>query len=230
MVEILHRTAGLLAVNKPAGVTVIPGRAEDQGPSLSQQLEQALGQKLWVVHRLDRDTSGALLFALDAATHRTLSMAFEAGRVEKRYLALAGGDVVEPLDLDVPLAPARRGRMRPARPGEDGAKTAKTLIRPLQRFGGRATLVEAVPLTGRTHQIRVHLLHAGHPLIFDHQYGHKTPLTQADLGGTGDEVVLGRTPLHAASLRFLGLSGVPDLEVSAPMPEDLGRAVTILGG
>lgn len=225
--ELLHRAPGWLAVNKPAGVTVIPGRAEEQGPSLSEALQRELGQKIWIVHRLDRDTSGVLLFALDAKTHRALSMAFEAGRVEKRYLALARGDVAEPLDVQVALAPARRGRMRPVRPGEEG-KAARTLLRPIERFGGRATLVEAVPLSGRTHQIRVHLLWAGHPLLFDHQYGHKAPLTEADLGAEGSDVVLSRTPLHAAALKLAGIEGVADMAIEAPLPADMAHALELL--
>ncbi|HZA12915.1 MAG TPA: RNA pseudouridine synthase, partial [Myxococcaceae bacterium] len=159
--------------------------------------------------------------------HRTLSMAFEAGRVEKRYVALVRGDVREPLDLSTHLAPARRGRMRPVGPGEEG-KPARTLVRPLERFGGRATLVEAQPLTGRTHQIRVQLLAAGHPLLVDHQYGHKAPIREMDVGGAGDAVVLARTPLHSAHLRLARLSGIEDAEIESPLPEDMRRTIELL--
>jgi tRNA pseudouridine32 synthase/23S rRNA pseudouridine746 synthase/23S rRNA pseudouridine955/2504/2580 synthase len=176
---------------------------------------------------LDRDTSGVLLFALDAASHRALSMAFEAGRVEKRYLALVRGEVREPLDLSTHLAPARRGRMRPARPGEEG-KPARTLVRPLERFGGRATLVEAQPLTGRTHQIRVQLLAAGYPLLVDHQYGHKAPIREIDIGGAGDAPVLARTPLHAAHVRLAQLPGIEDAEIESPLPQDMRRTIELL--
>ncbi|HZA50103.1 MAG TPA: pseudouridine synthase, partial [Myxococcaceae bacterium] len=90
-VPVLHRGRGYVAVDKPAGVTVIPGRGEERTSSLAERLEGEIGARVWIVHRLDRDTSGVLLFALDAASHRTLSMAFEAGRVEKRYVALVRG-------------------------------------------------------------------------------------------------------------------------------------------
>lgn len=226
-VSILHRTTGYLAVDKPAGVTVIPGRGEEPAPSLAEQLQEEMGTRIWIVHRLDRDTSGVLLFALEAGVHRTLSMAFEAGQVEKRYVALVRGRLREPLDLSTHLAPGRRGRMRPARPSELG-KPARTLVRPLEQFGAQATLVEAQPLTGRTHQIRVQLLEAGFPLLFDHQYGNKSPLHEADLGGTGDALVLGRTPLHAAHVRLANLKDIADAEIQSPLPPDMRRAVELL--
>ncbi len=225
---LLFTHEAFVAVDKPAGVTVIPGRSEEGGPSLREQLQAQLGRDVWVVHRLDRDTSGVVLFALTAPAHRTLSMAFEAGRVEKRYLALARGALAEAQDVRVPLAPARRGRMRPARKGETEAKEAHTHLRPVETFGDRATLVEATPLTGRTHQIRVHLLAMGHPLLFDHQYGQTRQVTAQDLGGSGDEVVLARTPLHAARLRLEALEGLPDVTIESPLPADMTRALELL--
>lgn len=227
--KVLFHGRGFIAVEKPAGALVIPGRNEEDGACLQEVLEQELGVgKLWVVHRLDRDTSGVLLFAQDAQTHRALSMAFEAGRVEKSYLALVRGALVDAQDVHLSLAPARRGRMRPVRPGEDG-KGARTLVRPVESFGTLATLVEAQPLTGRTHQIRVHLSSLGHPLLYDHQYGGaKLAVTASLLGGEGDEIILQRTPLHAARVRLLGIEGVQDAEITSPLPADMARALSLL--
>lgn len=225
--RILQSHPSWVALDKPPGVNVIPGRSEDRGPSVREVLEVQLGKPVWVVHRLDRDTSGVLLFALDARAHRTLSMAFEGGRVEKSYLALARGRLSGEQEANFPLAPARRGRMRPARTSEQG-KEALTRFKALESLGERATLVEARPVTGRTHQIRVHLLALGHPLLFDHQYGQATPVTRAALGGVGDEVALARTPLHAARLRLEGLEGIGDVEIASPLPEDMERALSIL--
>jgi RluA family pseudouridine synthase len=230
---VLFQSGALIAVDKPAGALVIPGRQEDSGPSLRERLEAQLGRKVFVVHRLDRDTSGVLLFALTGDAHRALSMAFEAGQVEKHYLALALGDLAEPADVQTWLKPARRGRMRPARPNEPLAKPARTLLRPLERFG-RATLVEAQPLTGRTHQIRVHLLSLGHPLLVDPQYTRPAALTASGLGGagargaTGEAEVLTRTPLHAHRLSLRGVEGIPSLELEAPLPAELRLALEIL--
>nr|WP_153864777.1 MULTISPECIES: RNA pseudouridine synthase [Myxococcaceae] len=216
----------MLVVDKPAGVLVIPGRSEEAGPSLREQLEAQLRRKVYVVHRLDRDTSGALVFALDAAVHRTLSMAFEEGRVRKRYLALVEGRLEAPQRVELALAAGRKGRMRPARPGEEG-KPSVTEVRPVERFS-TASLVEAEPLTGRTHQIRVHLTAIGHPLLMDHQYARDTPLTAADLGGEGTQPVLARTPLHAARLEWPALAGVAAGAVEAPLPADMAAAIALL--
>ncbi|MDY7231455.1 RluA family pseudouridine synthase [Hyalangium rubrum] len=224
--RVLHEGAGLLVVAKPAGVLVIPGRGEGSGPSLREQLEAQLRKKVFVVHRLDRDTSGVLVFALDAERHRALSQAFEAGKVKKRYLALVEGRVEAPQLVDAALVAGRKGRMRVARPGEEG-KPSRTRVRPVETFA-KASLVEAEPLTGRTHQIRVHLLQMGHPLLVDHQYGREEPLTEKDLGGAGEAVVLARTPLHAARLEWPALPGVEARALEAPMPEDMAQTAALL--
>jgi RluA family pseudouridine synthase len=202
---LLLQRGELVAVDKPAGLNVIPGR-DGKGPNARELLQAQLKRAVWVVHRLDRDTSGVLLFALDAATHRSVSMAFEAGEVKKRYLALVEGRVEGPLDLQFPLESGRKGRMRV---GPNG-KASRTLVEPLERFE-HATLVAAEPLTGRTHQIRVHLSHAGHPLLFDHQYRH-----------TEQSALIARTPLHAARLQW------KDLIVESPLPKDFEVALQSL--
>lgn len=212
--RVLHAAGSLVVVDKPAGVPVIPGRGEEAGPSVRGWLEAQLGRRVWVVHRLDRDTTGVLLFALDPDAHRTLNLAFEAGRVRKRYLALVDGVLEGEHTVDVPLVPARRGRMRAARPGEEG-KPSTTRVRALEVLPG-ATLVEAEPLTGRTHQIRVHLLSLGHPLLVDHQYTRPGPW------GGG---VLTRTPLHASRLELPAEGGLGPLTLEAPLPADMAAAL-----
>ena len=226
MIPVLWSAGGLVAVDKPAGMPVIPGRTEGGGPPLRERLEAQLGRRVWVVHRLDRDTSGVLLFALDARTHRTASVAFEHGVADKRYLALVSPPLPGPLRVDVPLVPARRARMRLARRGEEG-KPAVTELAPVETFGDVA-LVQARPLTGRTHQIRVHLRHAGAPLLVDSQYGRPEPVTERRLGGVSDAVVLARTPLHAARLVLPAAEGLPSVDVSAPLPADMARALALL--
>ncbi|MCI0572647.1 MAG: RNA pseudouridine synthase [Myxococcaceae bacterium] len=212
--RLLHADPRLVVVDKPAGLPVIPGRGEEAGPSVRELLEAQLGRRVWVVHRLDRDTTGVLVFALDADAHRALNLAFEGSKVHKRYLALVTGRLEGPRTVDVPLVPARRGRMRPARPGEEG-KPSITRLSPVEHLPG-ATLVEAEPLTGRTHQIRVHLRTVGHPLLVDHQYGEPGPWR----GG-----VLARTPLHAARLELPATGGLPALTLEAPLPDDMEAAL-----
>ncbi|HZJ54402.1 MAG TPA: RNA pseudouridine synthase, partial [Myxococcaceae bacterium] len=167
-----------------------------------------------------------LLFALDAGAHRAASLAFEHDQADKRYLALVSPPLPGPLRVDAPLMPARRSRMRVAGPGEEG-KPAVTELLPLETFGDIA-LVEARPVTGRTHQIRVHLRHAGAPLLVDPQYGRPEPVTERQLGGASDAVVLARTPLHASRLVLPGGEGLPPVEVTAPLPADMARAVVLL--
>jgi len=220
--ELLLEQAGVFAINKPSGVSVIPGRGASE-PCLLEQWQERLGKRLWTVHRLDRDTTGVLLFALDAKTHRALSMAFEKGDVRKTYLALVQGALEGERNVDFRLVPARKSRMRIAREGEEG-KPASTRIRPMETFSG-FSLVEARPLTGRTHQIRVHLQALGHPLMFDHQYGRSEAWVESDFGKEGTSIVLSRTPLHAASLE---LAGDVSLKVSAPLPQDMATVLKLL--
>jgi tRNA pseudouridine32 synthase/23S rRNA pseudouridine746 synthase/23S rRNA pseudouridine955/2504/2580 synthase len=214
---LLETKGGLVAVAKPPGLLVIPGRTPEDQVCARELLERQLGKKVWVCHRIDRDTSGVLLFATDAESHRAASMAFEHGEAKKKYLALVEGVVAGPLDIDLPLAEGRKGKMRPAFPGEE-AKPSRTLVRVIETFAN-ASLIECEPLTGRQHQIRVHLKAKGHPLLFDHQYGRKEPLKVGSL-------VLERTPLHAASLEIASL----ELSVTAPLPKDLSELVVALRG
>jgi tRNA pseudouridine32 synthase/23S rRNA pseudouridine746 synthase len=226
-VPALYADRHVLAVDKPAGRLVIPGRGGDE-TSLREELEAEHG-KLWVVHRLDRGTSGVLVFARTAEAHRTLNLAFERGEPRKRYLALVRGAPPSEERIEVAIAPARRGRMRPARAGDPRAKAAATVVRCLEVFpdrpwaGGTLALVEAFPETGRTHQIRVHLAAAGFPLAIDPDYGDDDPLR-----GPNAEILLERTPLHAASLELRHPASGGTLAVEAPLPADLRGALEAL--
>jgi tRNA pseudouridine32 synthase/23S rRNA pseudouridine746 synthase/23S rRNA pseudouridine955/2504/2580 synthase len=224
--RVLARAPGFIAIDKPPGAVVIPARNAGGELSVREALEEKLGQKVFVVHRIDRDTSGVLLFALDGVTHRALSIAFQTGEVEKQYLALVRGSVDEPVELSFPLVSARRGRMRKARPGEKG-KPAVTRVRPVETFK-LATLVEAQPLTGRTHQIRVHLLEAGHPLLVDSRYGQPAALLGSEVGDPAAGVLLERTPLHAWRLIIPPALQIEPRAIESPMPSDMARALEAL--
>ncbi len=202
-----------MAYDKPAGWLVIPGRGEPE-ITLRQVAEREFG-RVWVVHRLDRGTSGVVLFARDADAHRTLNTAFERHEVRKRYLAIVVGAPPAELRVDTALAPARRGKMRPARPGESSAKAAATRVRRVEQLG-RYALVEVEPETGRTHQIRVHLRSAGFPLAVDPDYGDAEPIR--DEAG---RVILDRTPLHAVELSFVHPTAGVSLAIRAPFPADM---------
>ncbi len=223
--RILHEDEALLVIDKPAGRLVIPGRVGGE-PSLREELAGRHGP-LWVVHRLDRGTSGVLVFARTAEAHRLLNLQFERGEPRKTYLALVAGRPPDRFEADAWIAPARKGRMKPVPPGAPRGKPARTAFRVLERFeagvhSGPLALVEARPETGRTHQIRVHLLAAGCPLAVDPAYGEEGPLR-----GAAGEVLLSRTPLHAATLSLRHPAGHP-LSFEAPWPDDLQAAVAAL--
>ena len=187
MIRILHEDRQLLVLDKPPGQPTIPARLPETAPSLHEEAEATLGCRLWIVHRIDRETSGLVVFAKDAAAHRALCLQFEKRTVDKRYLALALGQVAEPGEIAKPIRECGSGRCAVA---AQGGKAARTLFTPLERFPG-ATLLEVKLETGRRHQIRVHLYALGHPLIGDPLCGEARPVG----GGS-------RLMLHAHSLEL----------------------------
>jgi len=213
LVLVLGEGRGWLAVAKPPGMVVIPARDEDPADSLWRRLETERGERLWVVHRIDRDTSGLVLFARSADAHRELSRAFAGRRVEKRYVAFTNG---------VPSATEISGALR-----DDGrrvhvdprGKPSRTSLRVDSLLADGAALVHAAPLTGRRHQIRVHLASVGAPLLVDPLYGSPGPAFDPRDG----TVLCDRLTLHAAQLRFPSPDGDFEEEVAAPLPPDLVR-------
>ena len=124
---LLHEDDDVVAVQKPSGEPVIPARDGSAQDCVQRRLERQLGRRLWVVHRIDKDASGVVVFALNAEAHRTLSLAFEHRQVSKTYAAFVAGAIEPPEGrLEVSLHPARKGKTRPARPGEPGAQAATT--------------------------------------------------------------------------------------------------------
>jgi len=166
--EFLHRNPDVVAVNKPEGIAAVPEHAHDPA-CLSERLSVEMGARAMPVHRLDKDVSGVILYALNANSHRILNTVFEERRVKKTYLALVHGTIPE--ENGVILQPIREygsGRMGVSPDG----KPSETAYRVRERFGAY-TLVEVEPRTGRRHQIRVHLYHLGHPIVGDLKYGNR---------------------------------------------------------
>ena len=231
---LLHEDGRLLVVDKPPALAVEPDRWDAARPSLVGalgELGERLGQHLRIVHRLDRDTSGAVLVARTLEAERELRVAFDGGAVRKRYLALVEGE--HPLAdggderIDRPIGPDKKrgGTMRVR---EDG-KPASTRIRVERRYRG-FTLLECEPLTGRTHQLRVHLAHAGFPLAVDGLYGRRDALLLSELKpgyrakpGRPERPLIARLTLHAWRLAFPGPDG--PLEVEAPLPPDFQKTL-----
>ena len=167
MIPILYQDDDCVAALKPCGVAAVPERAGDEG-CLSAQLSRQLGRRVYPVHRLDKEVSGVILYALTAEAHRFLNDAFEHRRVHKTDLAVVHGTLAP--DEGVICRPLREfgsGRM-----GVDDVrgKPSETRYRVLQR-GGAFSLVRLHPHTGRRHQLRVHLYSLGHPIAGDTRYG-----------------------------------------------------------
>ncbi|HEX2569956.1 MAG TPA: RluA family pseudouridine synthase [Polyangia bacterium] len=183
-VEVIYVDEDLVALAKPPGMASHPLRAGERGTLANALVARfpecaevgADPREAGLVHRLDRDTSGVLMAARHAAAWQSLRRVFREGRVGKEYLALVAGEVQAPGEVDLPLAhhPGDRKRMRVARPGEEG-QPARTQFAPLAGAGGKTLLVVRMS-TGRMHQVRVHLAHAGHPLVGDLLYGGPEPL------------------------------------------------------
>lgn len=170
--QVIFEDSHLIVVNKPAGQLVIPGRGEAEGKPLVDELSSHIRKKAYVVHRIDRETSGLVAFAKDAKTHRELSMFWEGREVQKTYLAWVLGKMEKKeVLLDYPLKAFGSGRMGvdpKGKPSQTRYRVAKT--------EAQASLLEIELLTGRRHQIRVHLYQAGHPVLGDPLYGQERPV------------------------------------------------------
>lgn len=214
-----------IAVDKPAGIAAIPAREEDPQDSLRHRLQAELGVPLWVVHRIDRETSGVMLYARDAEAHRALNLAFQRGQIGKTYLAwCAGQPQAERGSIHVALHSARKSKMRPAAPGEAGALPARTDY-VLEQHWAQANVsrIRCHPRTGRQHQIRVHLRSIGCPILRDGYYGLST------FKAPFDQLPLTRLALHAASIEVPAVLEVPAQRVDAPLAADLTALQQALG-
>jgi 23S rRNA pseudouridine1911/1915/1917 synthase len=223
--ELLYEDAAVLVVAKPAGLLTIPDRFGNKD-SLQSALERDHG-KVYVVHRLDRETSGVLCFARSEAAHRHLSMQFEHHTVDKFYHVLVEGIVHhDEGEIDKPIGehPTIPGKMIITAHG----KPSLTFYRVLERFQ-RYTLLEAQLKTGRTHQIRVHFQNIGYPLAVDALYGRRAAFILSEIKGkayktgkySGEErPLLERTSLHASRLRFDHPVSGERLEFCAELPKD----------
>ena len=168
-IPVLWSDGALLVVDKPAGLPTLPDGYNPQAPHLKRLLEPEYG-RLWIVHRLDRSTSGVIVLARTVQAHRALNAQFQEHTVEKIYHAIVtGAPDWEETAIDLPLRADGDRRHRTVVDAQ-GGKPAVTHLRVLERFAGYS-LVEAVPHTGRAHQVRAHLLAAGFPLVGDALYG-----------------------------------------------------------
>ncbi len=217
--EILHIDSAIIVLNKPAGLPVLPDGWEKDAPYLVRMLEEqygsgssSSGQGIWIVHRLDKVTSGVMVFARTAEAHRDLSMQFEKHNAGKIYHAVLVG--VPAWDEKMAKHPLRVNvghKHRTAVDLRDG-KPSETTFKILERYAAHS-LIEAQIMTGRTHQIRAHAYALGYPLLGDTLYS--APKTD----------VIARPALHAYTLTLLNPENGQRSTFTAPYPPDFSKAL-----
>jgi RluA family pseudouridine synthase len=220
----------LLVVDKPAGLPTLVDGYNPEAPCLVAMLKQAY-DPLWVVHRLDRETSGVMIFARSAEAHRGLNTQFEKRQVSKAYHALVfGSPTWNKMTVKLELRPdgdrAHRTLVDPRR-----GKPAVTRLRVLERFGPY-TLIEALPQTGRTHQVRVHLAAQGCPLVGDGLYGDGRGVLLSEISpgyhldaAPDERPLMSRLGLHARSLTLAHPLTEEKLFFETGYPKDFARAL-----
>jgi len=239
---ILRQTDRWIAVAKPAGLAVIPGRAESDsvvqalGRQLNLPSSGAADPRVRVVHRLDKETSGVLLYALDAATQRHFCHQFQNNTIDKQYLALVVGRVEQDEgDIQTQISPHPTSPLKMA-VVRHGGRPARTLYRVESRYR-QFTLVRLFPKTGKTHQIRVHMAHLGHPLAIDPLYYagrnadglflSRFKRDYREKRGEEERPLISRLPLHALSLAFADENG-DRITIEAPLSKDFRAIINML--
>ena len=229
--HIIFQNDDFVAINKPSGLLTIPDR-EGKDVSLKTVLKIKFGE-IFTVHRLDRDTSGIVVFALNEETHKHLSQQFEARETNKIYNGLVLGKPLETEGvINEPIAehPTKKGMMTVWRKGKESVTEYKVL----ESYRLYSWMQFRI-LTGRTHQIRVHMKHLGHPVVCDELYGDGKPIfisqvkKKFNLSQKEDEErpILNRLALHSAQLSFKGLKG-ETFDLEAPLPKDLRATINQL--
>jgi 23S rRNA pseudouridine1911/1915/1917 synthase len=244
---ILHEDDAIVVVDKPAGMIVHPAKGHWEG-TLASALTHHFGTlsgrggptRPGIVHRLDRDTSGVIVVAKNDQAHDVLAAQFKARQVEKEYLAIVTGAPDRDRDvIDEPIGSHPTHREKKAiRRNDPIARPAVTRYEVIERFNGYA-LVRALPKTGRTHQIRIHLAHVGFPVLCDRLYGGRAQLGESDLiprnraadesaVHTSPEPLLKRQALHAHRLTLTHSTSGQRMSFEAALPADILQTLEAL--
>jgi 23S rRNA pseudouridine955/2504/2580 synthase/23S rRNA pseudouridine1911/1915/1917 synthase len=226
-IEIIYQDENVLVVNKSSGMLVIPDRNVHENKTLVGMLKNQLKQKLLVIHIIDRDTSGVLIFAKNPETHRNISVQFKNSKVRKKYIALLAGVLEENKGtINKPLIISGRN----ARTDITG-KESITDFRVLENFRNY-TLVSALPLTDGKHQVRIHFLSLGHPLAIDGEYGISDPIFLSSFKryykikkGKTEKPLISRLTLHAAALTLTLPGSSEEKTFEATLAKDFEIAV-----
>lgn len=218
-----------MVIDKPAGLLTLPDRYKPELPNVYDILQSRKAHYL-MVHRLDKETSGLLLLAKDEDVHRSLNKMFEERRIDKTYLALVEGALSTPRKVETLLK--RSGTGSKMIVSTSDGKIADTSFTPEENYHGW-TLVKVKISTGRTHQIRVHAAHIGHPLVADRLYGNGRALTIVDIKRLQqppkrETALMRRTALHSYQLSFVHPVSRNSMTFEAPLPKDFKASINQL--
>jgi len=231
-IDIIFEDEDLVVLSKPAGLLTIPDRYKYDLPSLKTYFRAKYGD-IFVVHRLDRDTSGIMLFAKNAQSHRDLSIQFENLQIKKVYHCVVEGRVVkDEMEIDIPLMsdPAIRGKTIPSIRGKDSL----TWMKVIKRFRN-ATLVKCLLVTGRHHQIRAHLAAVGHPLLVDPMYNTTEEFLVSSIKkrfnlkkNEEEKPIISRVTMHSKEIAFVHPRSNLEMEFSSEYPKDFAALIQVL--
>lgn len=224
--DIIFEDNDYVAINKQAGMLTIPDRFDTNLPSVMGELKKMYAN-IFTAHRIDKFTSGVLCFAKNEAAHKHLSLQFEHHTLSKTYTTLVHGETPAEgiIDYKIMEDPFKAGRMEAS---EKYGKSAVTRFKTIKNFKANISLVEAYPETGRTHQIRVHFLAIGHPLLIDEMYSSSEPFLLSSVKKKykfgkfqeNENPLMNRLTLHASKLSFNHIKNEKLITIEAPLPKD----------
>ncbi|MFO1005975.1 MAG: RluA family pseudouridine synthase [Planctomycetaceae bacterium] len=241
-IQVVYEDNALAVINKPADMVTHPGKGNFKGTLAAavqfhfDQLSTVAGQlRPGIVHRLDRDTTGVIIIAKDNTVHSRLSSQFEEREVKKEYRAIVRGTIERDSDYIrtwIKVHPKNHEKMLACEEGEQGAREAVTFYKVLERFRG-FTYVQLLPETGRTHQLRVHMLHLKCPIIADKLYAGHGQITRGEVAAPetiagGDDTLISRQALHAFRIQFRHPVTDRPMQFEAELPQDMQQTLEAL--
>lgn len=231
--DIVYKDNYVIGINKPAGLITIPNSFTPKEATLLGMIEKYFNQKIYVLHRLDKDTSGIIIFARGKESHRFLSLEFEHKRMKKVYQGIVEGKLKQKegkIEGGIVKDEKDFSKMKLS----ENANKAETTFKVLELFKNY-TLIEILPLTGKRHQIRLHLNKLGHPLAIDPAYGRETPIYLSEMKRfyklkkeTEEKPIIKRVPLHAIMLEFTHPISRTKIAITAPLPKDIAYFLKVL--
>ena len=230
--KVIFEDDHLIVLNKEAPTLTLPDRFNPNLVNLLDLLKSEYGE-IFIVHRLDKGTSGIMVFAKDADTHRDLSIQFQENEIEKIYHAIVEGRFPEdPIEIDIPIAsdPHKKGRSIPSARGKASLTKAKII----ERYN-LSTLVKCSLVTGRHHQLRVHMAAIGHSLLVDNFYGNREEFFVSEIKRnfnlkkkTKEIAIISRQTMHAFSLKFKHPFSKEEVYFEAEYPKDFKALKQVL--